>query len=58
MTLYFWVRNEDFLAARSDLWLKLMAPRTSDGAEVPLALPRQVIELTDRAPSDEEDELG
>jgi small conductance mechanosensitive channel len=46
MTVYCWVRNEDFLAARSDLWLKLMALRAAHGSEVPMALPRQVIELS------------
>ena len=46
MTVYCWVRNEDFLAARSDLWLKL----TSGDSRVPLALPRQAVEVTGTAP--------
>ena len=45
MTVYCWVRNEDFLGARSDLWQKLMALKESHGVDLPLALPRQVIEM-------------
>ena len=43
MTVYCWVRNEDFLGARSDLWQNLMALRESRGVDVSLALTRQVI---------------
>jgi len=50
MTVYCWVRNEDFLGARSDLWQKLMALRESRGVDLPLALPRQVIEVAGGRP--------
>lgn len=46
MTVFCWVKNEDFLGARSDLWLKIMALRDAAAGHVPLALPRQVIELS------------
>lgn len=45
LTLYCWVKNDDFLGARSDLWLRLMAAARLDGAAVPLALDRRVIEV-------------
>ena len=50
MTVYCWVRNEDFLGARSDLWQNLMALRESRGVDLPLALPRQVIEVAGGQP--------
>ncbi len=46
MTVFCWVKNEDFLGARSDIWLKIMALRESAAGDVPLALPRQVVELS------------
>jgi small conductance mechanosensitive channel len=46
LTMFCWVNNEDFLGARSDLWMKLMALRESAAGDMPLALPRQIIELS------------
>ena len=45
MTLFCWVMNENFLGARSDLWLQLMRVAGEEGSEIPLALPRQVVEF-------------
>jgi small conductance mechanosensitive channel len=49
LTLYCWVKNEDFLGARSDLWLSVMAAAKEDPAALPLALERQVVEVAGNA---------
>lgn len=45
MTVFCWVNNEDFLGARSDLWLTLMRQAGEEGSGIRLALPRQVVEF-------------
>ncbi|MDH3994218.1 MAG: mechanosensitive ion channel family protein, partial [Gammaproteobacteria bacterium] len=42
MTIFCWVKNEDFLGARSDLWLALMQA-CKDDTNITLSLPRQEV---------------
>jgi len=45
MTIFCWVKNEDFLGARSDLWLAMMQA-CKDDAKLTLSLPRQEVYVT------------
>ena len=42
MTIFCWVKNEDFLGARSDLWLALMQA-CKDDTNLTLSVPRQEV---------------
>jgi small conductance mechanosensitive channel len=46
MTIFCWVRNEDFLATRSDLWLKLVQACKDDNG-ITLSLPKQEVHVVD-----------
>ena len=46
MTIYCWVRNEDFLGTRSDLWLKLVQACKEDKGFT-LSLPKQEVYVVD-----------
>jgi len=48
LTLYCWVKNEDYLAARSDLWLQVVQAG-SDGGVIKLSLPKQQVYVREGA---------
>lgn len=48
MTIYCWVKNEDFLGARSDLWLKLVQACEA-GNGITLSLPKQEVFVRESA---------
>ena len=47
VTIFCWVKNDDFLGARSDLWLQLVKV-CQEGSDMKLAPPKQEVLLKDR----------